>query len=81
MSTKTWMGAVAAAGLALGTPLTARSAASPDAPPVILIQNATVMTVSHGIIEHGSILIRDGKIAEVGQAVRAPSGAQVINAE
>jgi imidazolonepropionase-like amidohydrolase len=75
------MGAVAAAGLALGTPLTARSAASPDAPPVILIQNATVMTVSHGIIEHGSILIRDGKIAEVGQAVRAPSGAQVINAE
>ncbi len=81
MSTKTWMGAVAVAGLALGAPLTARSAASPDAPPVILIQNATVMTVSHGIIEHGSILIRDGKIAEVGQAVKAPSGAQVINAE
>jgi imidazolonepropionase-like amidohydrolase len=75
------MGAVAVAGLALGAPLTARSAASPDAPPVILIQNATVMTVSHGIIEHGSILIRDGKIAEVGQAVKAPSGAQVINAE
>jgi imidazolonepropionase-like amidohydrolase len=81
MSTKTWMGAVAVAGLALGAPLTARPAAPPDAPPVILIQNATVMTVSHGIIEHGSILIRDGKIAEVGQAVKAPSGAQVINAE
>ncbi len=81
MIRKTWLGAVAAAGLALGVPLAAQPATPPDAPPVILIQNATVMTVSHGIIEHGSILIRDGKIAEVGQAVKAPSGAQVINAE
>src|SRR3989441_8906893 len=52
----------------------------PDAPPVILIQNATILTVSHGTIEHGSILIKDGKIAEVGQSVKAPAGAQVIDA-
>ncbi len=52
----------------------------PDAPPVILIQNATILTVSHGTIEHGSILIKDGKIAEVGQSVKAPAGARVIDA-
>jgi imidazolonepropionase-like amidohydrolase len=55
-------------------------AARPDAPPVILIQNATILTVSHGSIEHGSILIRDGKIAEVGPSVKAPRDAQVIDA-
>jgi len=44
----------------------------PGAPSVILIQNATVLTVSHGTIEHGSILIKDGKIAEVGQSIKAP---------
>ncbi len=32
-------------------------------PTTIFIQNATVLTVTHGNIEHGSILIRDGKIA------------------
>src|SRR5262249_39026181 len=46
----------------------------------VLIQNATILTVSHGTIEHGSILIKDGKIAEVGASVKAPSGAQVIDA-
>ena len=52
-----------------------------DAPPsVILIQNATVLTVSHGTIEHGSILIRDGKISEVAQSIAQPKGAQVIDA-
>jgi imidazolonepropionase-like amidohydrolase len=55
-------------------------APAPDAPTVILIQNATVLTVSHGTIEHGSILIRGGKIAEVGQNVKAPQDAKVIDA-
>jgi imidazolonepropionase-like amidohydrolase len=54
----------------------------PDAtaPAILLIQNATILTVSHGTIEHGSILIRDGKIAEVGQSIAKPQGAEVINA-
>jgi imidazolonepropionase-like amidohydrolase len=46
----------------------------------ILIKNATLLTVTHGNIEHGSILIRDGKIAEVGTDVKAPDGATVIDA-
>jgi imidazolonepropionase-like amidohydrolase len=62
----------------------ARAANAPAATtspvPVILIQNATILTVSHGTIEHGSILIKDGKIAEVGLSIKAPKEAQVIDA-
>ena len=61
-------------------PISTTAATPPDAPSVILIQNATVLTVTHGTIEHGSILIRDGKIAEVGQSIKAPKDAQVIDA-
>jgi imidazolonepropionase-like amidohydrolase len=57
-----------------------QAATPPEAPAVIVIQNATILTVSHGAIEHGSILIKDGKIAEVGQSVKAPKDAQVIDA-
>jgi imidazolonepropionase-like amidohydrolase len=53
---------------------------STEAPGVVLIQNATILTASHGVIEHGSILIRDGKIAEVGANIKAPKDAQVIDA-
>src|SRR5580700_5323919 len=49
-------------------------------PSPIFIQNATVLTVTHGNIEHGSILIRDGKIAAVGADLKAPEGATVIDA-
>jgi imidazolonepropionase-like amidohydrolase len=58
----------------------AQAANPPDAPSVILIQDATILTVSHGTIEHGSILIKDGKIAEVGKSVKAPKDAQVFDA-
>ena len=47
----------------------------------ILIENATLLTITHGNIEHGSILIRDGKIAAVGTDVKAPEGATVIDAK
>lgn len=60
--------------------VSARPATTPDAASVILIQNATVLTVTHGTIEHGSVLIKDGKIAEVGKNIKAPKDAQVIDA-
>ncbi len=47
---------------------------------VTLITNATILTVSNGTIENGSILVRDGKIAQIGQNISAPSGAHVIDA-
>jgi imidazolonepropionase-like amidohydrolase len=42
-----------------------------ESSPVILIQNATILTASHGTIEHGSILVKDGKIAEDAQVIDA----------
>ena len=45
----------------------------------MLIQNATVLTVTKGTFQ-GSVLIRDGKIAEVGEKIMAPAGATVIDA-
>ncbi|MCZ6917882.1 MAG: amidohydrolase family protein [Gemmatimonadetes bacterium] len=47
---------------------------------VTVIQNATILTVTGGTIENGSIVIRDGKIAEVGTNVSVPGGAHVIDA-
>jgi len=58
----------------------APGAARAQNPSVILIQNATILTVTHGNIEHGSILIRDGKIAAVGADIKAPDGATLIDA-
>ena len=75
---------IGCAVLALPASVAARAskspAVAPEPSPVILIQNATILTVSHGTIEHGSILITDGKIAEVGASVRVPKDAQVIDA-
>ena len=48
--------------------------------PVTLIRNATILTITNGTIENGSILIRDGRIARVGTDISTPRGAQVIDA-
>jgi imidazolonepropionase-like amidohydrolase len=55
-------------------------AAPPDSGPVIVIQNATILTVTNGTIERGSVLIKNGKIAEVGTSVKVPKDAVVIDA-
>ena len=60
-------------------PLTADRGPLTDAP-VTLIENATILTVTNGTIEGGSILIRDGRIAGVGRNVEAPADARVIDA-
>jgi imidazolonepropionase-like amidohydrolase len=48
---------------------------------VMVIQGGTILTVTKGTIENGSILIRDGKIAEVGRNIKVPEGATVIDAK
>jgi len=45
----------------------------------IVIRNAKVLTVTKGSFD-GSILIRDGKIVEVGPNVNAPADARVVDA-
>jgi len=46
----------------------------------VVITNAIVMTATHGNIKNGSIYIKDGKIAAVGENVKAPASATVIDA-
>jgi imidazolonepropionase-like amidohydrolase len=52
------------------------------APGAVLIKNATVHTVSAaGVLEHTDLLISDGKIADIGHDLKAPAGAEVIEAD
>ena len=46
----------------------------------VVIKNAIVMTATHGNIQNGSVYIKDGKIAALGENVNAPSDATVIDA-
>jgi imidazolonepropionase-like amidohydrolase len=74
--------------LALNFAWAAVSLASPLASPQstsaahhdLVIRNATVMTVTHGNIKNGSIYIKDGKIAAVGEHVNAPANVAIIDA-
>lgn len=47
---------------------------------VYAIRNARIVTVTGAVIERGTVLIRDGKIAEVGANVAVPGHAKVIEA-
>ncbi len=53
-------------------------------PPVaseeLLIRNATVMTATHGTLEHTSILVRHGKIAAIGANLEAGPQARIVDA-
>jgi imidazolonepropionase-like amidohydrolase len=95
MHTQTHRLAVRAGRAALAIACVAAGAASVQAQPIpvspaaangfkttgaTVIQNATILTITHGTIEKGSILIRDGKIAAVGTNVSVPQGATVIDA-
>ena len=46
----------------------------------LLIKGGTILTVTEGVIENGSILIREGKISAIGKSLEAPEGAEVIDA-
>jgi imidazolonepropionase-like amidohydrolase len=63
-----------AAGLVLSLTATAAPAQS------ILIRNATVMTVTKGTLQNGSVLIQNGKIAAIGKNLNAPADATVVDA-
>jgi imidazolonepropionase-like amidohydrolase len=43
------------------------------------LTNATIETVTNGTIQNGTLIITDGKIAEVGTNVTIPSGAETID--
>ncbi|MFU8811951.1 MAG: amidohydrolase family protein [Balneolaceae bacterium] len=53
----------------------------PEQPRAVLVRNATIWTMgSQGVIENGDLLVRDGKVAEVGTNLSAPRNAVVIDA-
>ncbi len=64
-----------AAGAGAVAPASAQATA-----PVTAIRNATILTVTKGTIEKGTIVIRNGKIAAVGANVDVPRGATEIDA-
>ncbi|MEP0548132.1 MAG: amidohydrolase [Rhodothermales bacterium] len=46
----------------------------------LLIRGATVLTVTNGTLADTDVLVRDGKIAEIGSDLRAPRGVRTIDA-
>src|ERR1700722_13985798 len=64
---------LAASALLLSAAMAARAE-------TILIRNATVMTVTKGTVQNGSVLIENGKIAAIGKNVSAPTDATIVDA-
>jgi imidazolonepropionase-like amidohydrolase len=50
------------------------------APSVVAIRGGTVLTVTRGTIQNGTVVLRDGKIAAVGTNISIPAGADVVDA-
>jgi len=46
----------------------------------MLIKNGTVLTVTKGTLEATDVLVKDGKISQIGKGIAAPAGAKVIDA-
>lgn len=51
----------------------------PDTQRNVLLQNATVVTVSDGTLAETDVLIRDGRIAEIGKNIAVPDGVTAID--
>lgn len=46
----------------------------------MLIKNGTVLTVTKGTLQNTDVLIKDGKISQIGKGLKAPAGAKEIDA-
>jgi imidazolonepropionase-like amidohydrolase len=53
---------------------------APAAQNDVVIRGGTILTITHGKIENGSIYVHNGKIAAIGKTVDAPANATVIDA-
>ncbi|MEW6723813.1 MAG: amidohydrolase [Bacillota bacterium] len=47
---------------------------------MLAITNAKILTIANGVIEKGTLLVKDGKIEAVGTQVEIPAGAEIIDA-
>lgn len=46
----------------------------------LLIQNGTVLTITNGTLLNTDVLVREGKIAQIGKSLAAPSGFKTVDA-
>lgn len=46
----------------------------------MLVKNGTVITITHGVLEQTDVLVKDGKIAQIGKNITAPAGYTVVDA-
>ena len=46
----------------------------------LALKNARLLTITHGVIENGTIVLQSGKISAVGANVTIPANAQVVDA-
>src|SRR5712675_1195346 len=46
----------------------------------LLIKNGTVLTVTKGTLTETDVLIKEGRIAQIGKNIAAPQGLKVIDA-
>ena len=71
------------AALLLAAPALAQTPASlPDADVrgTVLLRGGTVHTVTNGTLENTDVLVEDGRIRRIGTGLRAPRGAEVVDA-
>src|SRR5438046_6834282 len=68
-------------GLAIATALISSAVSlTARAQNVVAITGGKLLTVTHGVMDSGTVVAENGKIAAVGRDVQAPAGAQVIDA-
>ena len=61
-------------------PVSAWLSGIPGQPTTVFVRNATIWTSGpQGIVEHGDLLVRQGKVAAVGTGLAAPAGALVVD--
>ena len=77
---------VACLGMSCAAPAFAQAVAPTDLStpaPTIAITGGRLLTITHGVIENGTIILSGGKIAAVGAAgsVKIPAGATIVDAK
>ena len=71
--------AVAFAVVPVSVPRLAGQTQPPPRPGVVALKGGTLVTVTRGTIPNGTFVLRDGKIAALGDNVTIPAGAEVID--
>lgn len=72
----TFLASLGISTLAAQTPI----APTTPHPPAIVIRGASILTMSHGTIPNGVVLIENGKITAIGPNTSIPANAEIIDA-